>query len=159
MIAESSLDRGRLSEITQRCRRSVSVYIRNLLSIETGIADSVTHALVRAAAVGCGCGDVPRVAAHAEADEFGEDGRAAFLRTLVFFEQQTACAIAQDEAVAIAIPGATRSFGFVVARRERACRREAADPEFRRGIFGTTGEHDVGIVVGDETCREPDAVS
>ena len=51
-------------------------------------------------------GDVVRVARHPVADELGVDPRAALLRGLHLLEDDQAGALADDEAVAVPVPGA-----------------------------------------------------
>jgi hypothetical protein len=54
--------------------------------------------------------------AHAEARQLAVDGRAARLRVLVFLEHHAAGAVAEHEAVAVAVPGTAGARRVVVAR-------------------------------------------
>ena len=72
------------------------------------------------------------VAAHAVADDLGQNGRAAAARVLVFLEHQNAGAFADDEAVAVAGPrGGRRAAGSSIALRKRAHGGESADAHGR----------------------------
>ena len=90
------------------------------------------------------------VAAHAVADDFGQDGRAAPFGEFEFFENQDARAFADDESVAIAVEGPRSVRGIVVALRQAR-----AWPRIRRRPWGDAGlgaaaDHDVGIVALDD---------
>ena len=97
-----------------------------------------------------------RVGAHAEADQLGVDLRAAPLRVLVLLEHEHAGAFAEDEAVAVLVPRARGGRGIVVAGRERARRREAADAERRDGRLRAAGDHHVGVAVLDQPAGHAD---
>ena len=67
------------------------------------------------------------VAAHAVADNLGQNVRAALLGEFQFFQNQDAGAFADDKAVAVAIEGTGGLLGLVVARA-----RARAWPRIRR---------------------------
>ena len=99
-----------------------------------------------------------RVAAHPEADELRVDPGAARLRMLVFLDHDAACAVAQHEAVAVAVPGPARLRRRVVALRQRAGRAESGETDRRAAILGTARHHHVGVAVLDHPRGEADAV-
>ncbi len=107
---------------------------------------------------GSGLGHVIRVRAHAVADDFGEDGRAAAAGVLQFFENHDARAFAHDKAVAIAVPGTAGAGWVVIAGGERAHGRESADAHRSDGGFGASGNHYVGIAMLDNAERIADGV-
>src|SRR6185369_16206909 len=67
-------------------------------------------------------------------------------------------AVAQHEAIAVAVPGAARFGGRVVALRQRARRAEPGEADLRAAVLGAARHHDVRVAVLDHSRREPDAV-
>ena len=124
--------------------------------VKTSILQGVAHDAVSAFAVFGGRGDVIRVARHSVADDLGENRRAAALGEFQLFENQDAGAFADDEAVAVLVPGAGGLRGLVVALREGAHGGKSADAHGRDAGFGAAADHDVGIAVLDEAERIAD---
>ena len=71
-------------------------------------------------------------------------------RDLELLEDHDAGAFAHHEAVAVLVERAAGLLRLVVARRERAHRREPADAHRRDRRFGSARDHDVGIVAADD---------
>ena len=88
---------------------------------------ALLHHADHPAAILGGRGDVVRVARHPVAGELAVDRRAAVLRVLELLEDEDARAFAHHEAVAVQVPRTRGALRLVVARRERAHGREAAD--------------------------------
>ena len=98
------------------------------------------------------------VAAHAVADDLGQDRRAAGLGELVLLEDQDAGAFADDESVAVLVPRAAGALGLVIARGQRAHGGESADAHRRDGGFGAAADHDIGVAALDHLEGIADAV-
>ena len=90
------------------------------------------------------------VGAHAVANNFGDDLRATLLGELQFFQDQDARAFADDEAVAVLVPGTAGVMRIVVARGQRAHGGKSADAHGSDGGFGAAGNHHVGVAVLDD---------
>ena len=90
--------------------------------------------------------------------DFGVNLRAARLRVFVLFEHHHAGAFAQHETVAILVPRTGCRCRIVIARRQRARRRKAAETERRHGRFRTARDHHVGVAVFDQAAGRADAV-
>ena len=158
MVAEGALDALHFRHVAHGGRRAVCVHVMHLVRIDAGVLHRGEHAARCAAAVLEGCRDVVRVRAHAEADDFRIDLRAARLGVLVLFEHHHARTLAQHEAVAVAVPW-TRGRGRIfIARRQRARRGETAQAQRRHRRFRTTGDHYVGVAILDQACCLADAV-
>jgi hypothetical protein len=87
------------------------------------------------------------VAAHAETDQLGIDGRAARLGVLQLFEHQRTGTVGQHEAITALVPWTAGAGRLVVAGRQRTGRAEAAHAQAAGRHFGTAGDHHVSFVV------------
>ncbi len=120
MIAEGALDGRGFQFVAQRSGGAVGVDVADLLRREAGVAEGVAHHAVATFASGRRLGDVVGIGAHAVADNFGDDRRAALPGEFQLFQNQNPRAFADDEAVAILVPGTAGAMGIVVASGERA---------------------------------------
>ena len=134
------------------------VEIADGFRLEFGVAQRVAHYAIAAFVLGRGLGHVKGVGAHAIADDFREDGRAAAAGVFEFFENQNAGAFAHDEAIAVFVPGTAGAGRIVVARGERAHGGESADAHGSDGSFGAAGDHDVGVAVLNDAVGIADGV-
>ena len=80
--------------------------VLNLMRLNARVANRVPHHAETAIAVFARGGDVVRIARHAVADHLGKDCRTALFRVLVLFQNQDARAFANDEPIAVFVPGA-----------------------------------------------------
>ena len=158
MVAEGALDALHFRHVAHGGRRAVRVHVLHLVRVDARVLHRGDHAARCAAAVLERCRDVVRVRAHAEADDFRIDLRAARLGVFVLFEHHHARALAQHEAVAVAVPRARGRGRIVIARRQRACRGETAQAQRRHGRFRTAGDHHVGVAVLDQAGCLADAM-
>ena len=117
------------------------------------------HGAKAAFAFGRHAGHVEGVGGHAVADDFGEDFCSAGFGELELFEDEDAGAFADDEAVAIFIPGAAGVGWIVVAGGEGFHGGESTDAHGRDGGFGAAGDHGVGVAALDDAEGVADGVS
>jgi hypothetical protein len=98
------------------------------------------------------------VAAHAEADAFRIDARAACPGMFELFENNRAATVSHDETIAILVPRAAGFARRIVALGQRFRLTEAG--ERRRGArhFGAAGDNDVGVPILDAAHAETDRV-
>ncbi|MCU1249468.1 MAG: uncharacterized protein JWQ49_2497 [Edaphobacter sp.] len=136
----------------------MGVEVVDLFGGDAGDFESVLHGAVAAFALGGHAGHVEGVGGEAVADDFGEDLCSAGFGELELFEDENACAFADDEAVAILVPGAAGVGGVVVARGEGAHGGEACYSERSDGGLGATGDHGVGVAALDEAEGVSDGV-
>ncbi len=122
------------------------------------IFDGIAHHAERAFAIFRRRREVERVAAHAIAHDFSQDGRAAPFGKFQFFKDQNPGAFADHESVAIAIERAGSVRGIVIALRKRAHGGESADAHGRDAGFGAAADHDVGIAALNNPERIADGV-
>ncbi len=136
----------------------MGVDVVHLGLVEFGVGQRDRHALTGPLAVRRRGSHVVSVAVHAEADELRIDVRAASPRMLVFLEHHDAGAVAQHEAVAVAVPRPAGAFRIVVARGQCAGRRKAADARRAGRVFRAAGNHHIHLAALDHACGEADAV-
>jgi hypothetical protein len=158
VVAERALHRRTLGDVAQRRRRAVRIDVVDLRGGHARVLQRVQHRAASTIAVFRRRRDVMGVGRHAVAGKFAIDPRAARLGVLVLLERHDAGALAQHEAVAVAVPGPARRGRIVVAGRQRARSAEAADAERADGRFGATRQHHVGIAVLDQPRGLADAV-
>ena len=90
------------------------------------------------------------IGAHAVADQFGQNRRAAAAGELQLLQNENAGAFTHDESVAVLVPGTAGALRFVVARGQRPHGGESADAHRRDGRFGAAGDHHIGIAALDD---------
>ncbi len=117
-LAEDVLDGLGLQGVAEGCRGGVSVDVVDLVGRDACDLERVLHGAEAAFAFGSHAGHVEGVGRHAVADDFGEDLCTASLGELKLFEDEDACAFADDEAVAILVEGAAGVLGIFVAGGE-----------------------------------------
>src|SRR5208337_445605 len=93
-----------------------------------------------------------RVRAHAIAHHLGNDLRATLASEFEFLENENARTFADDEAVAVLVPGAAGVVRIVVACGERPHGRKPTHSHRRNRSFGATGNHHVGVAILDDSC-------
>ena len=125
------------------------VDVLHLVGVDPGITQGVLHAPGRPTKVWRG--DVVRVRTHAEANQLGIDAGAPLLRVLQLFQDQHPGALAQDEAIPVAVPGPAGGLRIIVARRQGLHGCKSAHAQGRQVGLGAAGQHHVGVAVGDET--------
>src|SRR5262249_33001834 len=103
-----------------------------------------------AAALGGAVGAAVGVGAGAVAGQLGVDPGAAAFGVPQLLEDQHAGALAQDEAVAVAVEGPAGLPGGVVALGQGGEQVEAGDAERVDHAVRAAGEHDVGVAVADQ---------
>src|SRR6202012_5949869 len=101
---------------------------------------------------------VKGVGGEAVTDDLSEDLCAACLGELEVFEDEDACAFADDKSVPVLVEGKRGVGGIVIARRERTHGSETSNTERGNGGFGAAGDHGVGIAALDETEGVADSV-
>ena len=106
MLAEGLLDGERLELVVVGRRSPVRVDVADLFGRNPGVGDGLLHDAHRARRGLVGHGDVEGVGGHAVADQLGVNLRAARARELQLFEDHHPRALADDEAVAVALEGA-----------------------------------------------------
>ncbi len=99
-----------------------------------------------------------RIAAHTKTNDLCVDFRAAFFRMLVLFQHDHTRAVAQHEAITLFIPRTACRLRVVIAGGQRARSAKAAYAQRRTRLLCATGNHRVGIAIGDNTCRVADIV-
>src|SRR5262249_40428466 len=156
VLSKSVLDGLGLEHITQRSRSAVNVDVVNLLRLEIGIAQRVQHYSISALTFFRRLSDVICVSAHAVADYLGHDGCSTPAGELQVLENQDACALPNDEPVAIDIEWPACLFGTIIARRECAHRREAANAHRSDRRFSSPGDHYVCIIASNDFVRVTD---
>ena len=98
------------------------------------------------------------VGAHAVADDFTENLRAACLGELQLFQDEDARAFADHKAVAILVQGAAGVVGIIVAGGEGLHGGESAHTQRGDGGFCTTRDHGVGIAALDDAISVANGV-
>ena len=98
------------------------------------------------------------VATHAVAVHFAVDAGAAGLGVLQFFEHQQPGAFAEDEAVAVAVEGATGVGRIVVPLGKRPHGGEGAQADVRQRGLAAAGDDHVGLVAADQLEGVADGV-
>jgi len=131
----------------------VGIHVANEVGRDSGIAHGVAHHAESAFVFWRGLGDVIRVARHTVARNFRDDGRAALLRVLEFFEYQNTRAFADHKAVARLIPGTAGFFRLVVARGKRAHGGESTDAHRSDRSFRAARDHHVRVIVLNDAER------
>ncbi len=156
MIAECALHRQCLRLVPESRGSRVSVDVLKVLWTELGIGQRVHHRQSGALTILRRSGDVMSVPAHPEADDLGVDARPAALRVLELFENDGTAAVAENETVAIQIPGTAGLLRRVVTRRERLCLAEAPEATSRHGHLAASGDDHVGVTVLDGAHSQAD---
>ena len=77
---------------------------------------------------------------------------------LVFLEDDDAGALAQDEAVAVAVERTAGAGGLIVAGRQGPGGAEAREAHGRQRGLGAAGDHDIGLVALDGPERQADGI-
>ena len=125
-------------------RRAVRVDVVDVGRRHRRVAHRVAHAARGTAAVFGRCRDVMRIGTHPVTGELAIHPCVARLRMLVLLEHEDASAPPARSRHGRR-PTAGFRGGIVVARRQCARRREAADAERRYGGFRTAGNHHVRV--------------
>ena len=102
---------------------------------DSGIAQRIAHDTEPTLVLRSWLGHVVRVAAHAVADNFGNDVGSACFGVFQLFQDQDARAFADHESVAVFVPGTAGVFGIVVARGKA---RMAANPPTPIGVMAAS---------------------
>ncbi|MNS59662.1 hypothetical protein D3C72_926240 [compost metagenome] len=98
------------------------------------------------------------IAAHPKADNFSINLGAAFFGVLVLFQHHHAGTVTQNKTITVLVPRAAGCLRIFVAGRQRACCAKAADAQRGTGFFCPTGQHDVSIIVSNDTRGVADVV-
>jgi hypothetical protein len=145
VVAEGGADGGSFGAVAERGGGGVGVEVLDVRGREACVFEGELHDAADASAVfGWGVG-MEGVGVGGVAYEFGEDGCAAPDGVFALFDDEDAGAFADDEAVAIGVPGAGGGCGVVVAGGEGAHGGESGDGEGSDGGFAATADHDVGV--------------
>lgn len=100
-----------------------------------------------------------RIRTRAVPYHFGVDLCAAVTCMVQFFEDHDPCALADDEASAVAVKGSRGTVGIVVeGGGEATGAAEATNGEGVNAGLGAAGYHDGGVAVGDEAAGVADGV-
>ena len=137
----------------------MGIDVLHLIGIQSGIAQRIGHAARRTATIFRRRSHMVRITTHAKPDQLSIDGRAARLGVLQLFQHQGTGAIGQYETIASLIPRTTGPSRIIVTRGQCAGSRKAADAETTGGHFRATGQHHIGLTVGDIACSHTNAVS
>src|SRR6267142_925822 len=101
VVPETALERHRFGEIPERGGGPMRIDVVDVLAVESRVAQSVLHAAGGTLAALLRRGHVVGVAAHTVAGELGVDPGAPALGVLELLENHHACALGQNEAVAV----------------------------------------------------------
>ncbi len=137
----------------------MGVEVVDLIGLDACDPEGVLHGAIAAFSFGSHAGHVEGVGGETVADDFGEDLCAAGFGELKLFEDEDACAFADDEAVTILVEGTGGVLGVVVAGGECAHGSEACDSEGSDRGLGAACDHGVGVAALDEAEGVADGVS
>src|SRR5688572_25058172 len=111
-LAEYRARRVALGDVAELRRRAVPADVADRGGVEPGIAQRAAHGLFHR--LRRRLRDVARVAIRAEADDLGEDARAAGGRRIPVLEYQRRRTLADHEPIAVAVPRTRRRARRVV---------------------------------------------
>ena len=158
-VAEQPLDGLQLDLVAHLRRGAVGVDVVDVVGGDPGALHRHPHAALGAVAILGRRRDVIGVAREAVADDLAIDLRAAGERMLALLEDDDAGALADDEAVAVAVIGSRRLGRTVVeVGRERPAGGEARDRQPVDRRLGAAGDHDVGVAERDQPGRIADGM-
>ena len=123
------------------------VHVTHDIGTQPRIAHGIAHHAEAAFMLRSRLGHVICVAAHAVANDFSQDRSVALASVFQLFQDQDACAFADDKAVAVLVPRPAGFFGIVIARGKSAHSRESANTHGSDCGFRAAGYHDIGVVV------------
>src|SRR5437588_12516609 len=103
-VAENSLDRARLSHITETSRSSVGINVIHLINRQLRVFEREFHCVRRSSAIVWRRRHVMRVRAQAVTDKLAINLSVALFCALQFFDDNDACSLPDDKAVAISVP-------------------------------------------------------
>src|SRR6266704_1684766 len=150
VFAEDALERERFDGVPQRRGGAMRVDVSDLRRFDSGIAKRCPHDAVRPVAILRGLRDVVGIAGHAVANKLCHDGSIAFLCMIEGFDNQNACALTDDKAVAFGVKWAAGACGLLVARGKRLHGRESADTHRRDRRLGAAADHHLRIAPLDD---------
>src|SRR5581483_8640881 len=101
-------------------------------------------------ALGGRLGDVVRVGTHSVTHHLCQDPGAAPARELQFLQDQDSRAFADDESIAVLVPGAAGFFRRIVAGGKRAHRGETTYAHRSDGGLRAPGDHGVRVAALDD---------
>ena len=101
-------------------------------------------------------GQAEGVGRRAVAGDLAVDGGSPGLGVLQLLQDEHAAALAEDEAVAVAVERPARPRGVVVAGRHRRQEDEPGEAERVDHAVGAAGEHHVGVAAADQLGRLAD---
>src|SRR5690606_27456871 len=140
----------RLGGGVDRRGRAVRVDVVDDVGGDAPLAERHAHRADGAFAVLRLAGHVIGIRRDAVARDLAVDRRATLPGVLEVLEDEDAGALADDEAVAIAIERTAGLLRLVVARRQRAHGAEAADAHRRDRRFRPARDHDAGVTALDD---------
>ena len=156
MLAQRRLDGNGFIQIAQRGRSPMGVEIVDLIDIDTRVVHGAEHC--PSGAIHIRCGHMAGIGAHAETRQLRVNPCTTCPRMPQFLQHQDASTLAQDEAIAIAVPGSRRGRRVVVARRQGAHRGETTDAQRRNSRLGAARNDHVGVTVLNHPSGLPNAV-
>ena len=98
------------------------------------------------------------VAGETIASQLAPNFSAARFGVLEFLDHHHSCALAHDEAVAVAIEGSRGALRFIVPRAQCFHCRKSTEADRDDGGFRAAGEEDVGVAKLDDAPRFPDRI-
>src|SRR4029077_14905818 len=118
MNSEASLYSHGFGEIPEQGRRAVGIDIVDFVRVDRAVAQRADHGAARALAVLARRRHVVCISAHPVTIESAVDLRAALLRVLFVLEHDDPGTLAQNESIAIFVPGSAGRGGVVIAGAE-----------------------------------------
>ena len=158
MRAEYIANRARLDRVVQRGTGAVRADVVDVLRLQAGVAQRSPHRPRRALALRVRRGDVKGVCSAPAAEHLGVDPRAPRARLFERFEDADDRALAEDEAVAVAVEGARGARRLVVAPRERLHVGQAGNPQRRDVRFGAAGQDQLRLAAEQQLAAVDEGV-
>src|SRR3954466_15558772 len=145
MLAKGAFDGECLRPVAKTGGCPVRIDVLDVCCGDPGVAQRVSHHTITAIAIVWRGSYVMGIAAHSRADNLRQDASAALFSVLQFFENQNACAFADNESVPALVPWTTGLLRFIIPRRKRAHRCKAADSHRSYACFTAAADHHVSI--------------
>ncbi len=143
-VAKRGGDRLGFDHVTGRRGRGVRVHVADLAGLHARVRQRPGDDQLESRARGIGLCDVMRIRGIADPGRDGVHGRAALGSVLLRFEHDHASAFTEHESVAALVERPGRALRLVVARRQRAHRRERRDVQLHDRGFGAARQDDIG---------------
>ena len=155
-LAEHRARRVTLGDVAELRGRAVAADVADRTGVEPGVAQRAVHRLLHR--LRRRLSDVARIAIRAEADDLGEDARAARDGGVPLFENQRRGALADHEPVAVAVPRPRRRARRVVLATR--CKQRVEHRGLRRRqLLCAARHHEALCTMLDGFVREADGLA